>query len=322
MTYPDNSANSVHSLLALLRSAQDGSIPSQSPASASIPIPQSQSAQASHRSPNQQQHPRQSISSKPAVPSKRQLDDLLSSLNARGAPSLPAGNGEEKKQRLIEPFGPVGEITSPSKPLYDPQNQNQNPSQAGPSRRQSDTSASTPNHGRQVTPTSQRRGSDTTRISTPIKSKLKPSERVNEEGYGSMSFSKALPILSESLGDDGFKAELKKLKKEQDALERRLWAKGEKIKAEHERSIQPEKEVAKIARKVIPPEKKEAWAKSLSTLLDTFYLEQCLPAIDGLATKQRQRLVELGVPGLGNDGEKGKDRVKRIMELLEAGLEE
>ncbi|WWC71390.1 uncharacterized protein I206_105345 [Kwoniella pini CBS 10737] len=295
MTYPDNSASSVNSLLALLRSAQDGSTPSISPSTSS-----QNPTQPSHRSPIQAQ----TSSTKPNIPSKRQLDDLLSSLNARA----PTG----KQERLIEPFGPVGEITSPSKPLYDPQNQ-----YSSSSRPQSDTSAD--NFGRKGKQSTERNANNTP---TPPKTKLKPFERINEQGYAFISFSKALPILSELLEDDNFKIELKKMKKEQDALERRLWAKREKIKAEHEKTIQAEKEIAKIARKVVPLEKKEAWARTLSSTLSTFYLQQCLQATDGLASKQRQILIELGVPGLGDDGEKGKDRVKRIMELLEAGLEE
>ncbi|WVW85424.1 hypothetical protein I302_107462 [Kwoniella bestiolae CBS 10118] len=291
MSYPDNSANSVHSLLALLRSAQDGS-------SASEPVPP-QSAPAGY-SPI---HPTTAAGSmpKPNIPSKRQLDDLLSSLNARPQPQTKADS--PNKRNLIEPFGPVGETSTPSKSPYDPV---QSP------RRRESTDQTNTNHGRR----------ESTSAATPPRKRRKPSERVDEEGYSFMSFSKALPILSEVLEDEEFKMELKKMKKEQDALERRLWARSEKVKAEHERSIQAEKEIAKIARKVIPSEKKEVWAKSLSSTLDTFYLQQCLPAIDGLASKHKQRLIELGVPGLEDGGEKSKERIKRIMELLEAGLEE
>ncbi|WWC90541.1 uncharacterized protein L201_005477 [Kwoniella dendrophila CBS 6074] len=300
MTYSDNSANSVHSLLALLRSAQDGSAPS----TTSFNAVTSASTDNSHATHHTQLA--NSLASKPSIPSKRQLDDLLTSLNARPPP--PATKHEpSRRASLIEPFGPVGETSSPSKSPHDPKQ--------SPSRRRDSVEASTGNYGRAGIV-----GEGGT--NSPPKKKKKPSERVNEEGYDLMSFSKALPVLSELLEDEGFKAELKKMKKEQDSLERRLWAKGEKAKAEHEKSIQAEKEVAKIARKVIPPEKKEAWAKSLSASLSNFYLQQCLPNIDGLATRQRQRLIELGVPGLGDDGDKGRDRVKRIMELLEAGLEE
>jgi len=48
-----------------------------------------------------------------------------------------------------------------------------------------------------------------------------------------------------------------------------------------------------------------------------------LTSIDGLAVRQRQRLRELGVPGLGGgDVEKNLERVRRVMDLLEAGMEE
>lgn len=78
-----------------------------------------------------------------------------------------------------------------------------------------------------------------------------------------MNFTKALPIISTLLQDENFKRELKKvhqplfpvlnldqeldadsqMKAEQDGLERRLWAKQEKLKGDHTRSLEPEKEM-------------------------------------------------------------------------------
>lgn len=45
------------------------------------------------------------------------------------------------------------------------------------------------------------------------------------------------------------------MKGEQDSLERRLWARMEKIKADHEAKTKPEREVARITRKPITQEK-------------------------------------------------------------------
>jgi len=67
------------------------------------------------------------------------------------------------------------------------------------------------------------------------------------------------------------------------------------------------------------------WAKQLASDLATFHKQSCLPQLDGLALRQRQRLEDLGVPGLGGGAvldEKGRERVVRIMDVLEAGLEE
>jgi hypothetical protein len=51
--------------------------------------------------------------------------------------------------------------------------------------------------------------------------------------------------------------------------------------------------------------------------------------MDGLAVRHRERLEALGVPGLGqvSEGngvrdEKARERVRRIMDVLEAGMEE
>lgn len=45
------------------------------------------------------------------------------------------------------------------------------------------------------------------------------------------------------------------MKTEQDSLERRLWARMEKVKADHEAKTKPEREVARITRKPITQEK-------------------------------------------------------------------
>ncbi len=45
--------------------------------------------------------------------------------------------------------------------------------------------------------------------------------------------------------------------------------------------------------------------------------------MDGLADRQCQRLGQLGVPGLGGgDDVKSVERVRRVMDVLEAGMEE
>lgn len=59
-----------------------------------------------------------------------------------------------------------------------------------------------------------------------------------------MSFTKALPIISQLLSTPDFKAEVKRMKGDQDSLERRLWAKGEKVKVEHEKSTRTDKEMS------------------------------------------------------------------------------
>ncbi|WVQ95128.1 hypothetical protein IAU59_002222 [Kwoniella sp. CBS 9459] len=344
MTYPDNSANSVHSLLALLRSAQDnGTVPgrTQNPP---LPVATSSSLQPSPGRVASQAHAGPSRAA-PAIPSKRQLDDLLSSLNARptpvsGSPVADKGEGDttpNRQRTLIEPFGPVGQSPTPTPPVGGPRRSFDGAGHSPTSNR----NAASPRGSGSGPNVSARRGSTSTPMPSPVTdlskgntnaevtgSRKRPAERVGEAGYAEMSFGKALPILTELLEDDGFKAELKKMKKEQDSLERKLWAKGEKVKADHERSIQAEKEVAKIARRPIDPDKKAAWAKSLAASLNTFYLEQCLPTIDSLGTKHKQRLIELGVPGLGsvedvsNVDPKAQERIRRVMELLEAGSED
>jgi hypothetical protein len=68
----------------------------------------------------------------------------------------------------------------------------------------------------------------------------------------------------------------------------------------------------------------QEWDKQLALNLTEFHRNTCLPSIDGLAARHRARLLEMGVPGLGGDmGDKAvRERVRRIMDVLEAGLEE
>ena len=69
---------------------------------------------------------------------------------------------------------------------------------------------------------------------------------------------------------------------------------------------------------------KKEWDRKLESTLQEFYRNTCLPSIDGLAARHRMKLEEMGVPGLGGDmGDKGtRERVRRIMDVLEGGLEE
>ncbi|KAK4689190.1 hypothetical protein P7C73_g916, partial [Tremellales sp. Uapishka_1] len=264
MNFQDRGANSVKSLLALLRDTQDGS--SQSATPTPLPI-QTQATQ---------------------VPSQAQLDTLLSSLKA----SSEANDSAYEKPRapLIEPFGPVasalaGPSRSPSR--YAPQPSDENPHRS---------------------PQKDAKG------------------KGREEDISQKSFIHCLPLLTELLDTPSFIGQLKKMKAEQDALERRLYAKTDKVKADHAKVVQAEKDVAKISRRSIPSERQLEWKQALAKNLNQLYKDVCLPSIDGLAKRQRAALTELGVPGLGEavepwDRIKTTERVARVMDVLEAGLE-
>lgn len=110
----------------------------------------------------------------------------------------------------------------------------------------------------------QRRASSSSAPDSQDKGKRKIDDTVSKADW---SFSRCLPVLTDLLRDDEFVKELRKvsyeedlkadcqLKTEQDSLERRLWARMEKIKADHEAKTKPEREVARITRKPITQEK-------------------------------------------------------------------
>lgn len=111
---------------------------------------------------------------------------------------------------------------------------------------------------------SQRRASSSSASDSQDKGKRKIDDTVSKADW---PFSRCLPVLTDLLRDDEFVKELKKvrsscdpqltpqMKTEQDSLERRLWARMEKIKADHEAKTKPEREVARITRKPITQEK-------------------------------------------------------------------
>lgn len=224
------------------------------------------------------------------VPSKRQLDDLLSSLN-RGTGAGPGAEDEvsaqasgARRQNLIEPFGPIGQA-GPSRMLFDAHVRT-------PEQEELEKQRATAKEGavRIETRSPVRTAALAQTPSDQAKSKGKQRMSQDDHGYATMSFKEALPILSELLEEDAFLRELKKVRlmaetsllhvadprqmqTEQDTLERRLWAKQEKMKADHHQQLKTDMELsvavhnvrlhmrgadacsARIARRPIPPEK-------------------------------------------------------------------
>lgn len=141
------------------------------------------------------------------------------------------------------------------------------------------------------------------------------------------------------------------MKSQQDALERRMWAKRERIKGEHQKNSQAERDMcvrfpswptrfdagldehpqsstdphrARIARRPIPPEKQAQLASALAAELDEFYRDTVLPSFDSMAERQRSQLENLGVPGLGGDpgDPKVRKRVRGIMDVLQGAMDD
>ncbi|WOO77923.1 uncharacterized protein LOC62_01G001477 [Vanrija pseudolonga] len=245
MNFEDKSANTVQSLLALLRSTQDEEDASASGSAAPPPRPPQPAAQ---RPSSYHQHwappaATSSSSSGGGVPSSKAISDLLAQLQP-DKPEPPSSAFDGPRKGLIDPFGPVA-----SEPAD--------------------------------------------------KGKRKASDVAAADDPAEWSFTRCLPVLTELLRDDEFVKEVKKMKADQDALERRLWARMEKVKADHGKKNAAEREVAKITRKPVSADKLAQWQRDLKRTLDDFFTTQVLPATDGLAARQRDRLMELGVPGLG-----------------------
>jgi hypothetical protein len=184
----------VKNLLALLQSTQDTPLDS---------APPGQSASSSHGQSHQAGYdPHQPIHSdlrgnsapNSGLPSQRQLDDLLSTLNGPAAgPSRPSGSA---RKHLIEPFGPLAEVSRfpqalPASAPSSNSNDAEYRDASWASRRESADGGSSAGltHGH----AHDRKG------------------KGRDEGFETMPFSKALPIISDLLGSEDFKKELRKV---------------------------------------------------------------------------------------------------------------
>lgn len=189
----------MKNLLALLQSTQDAPLdsapPGPSASSSGAAVRHGQSHQAGY-DPHQPIHSlRGNGAPNSALPSQRQLDDLLSSLNGPAAAGPSRPNGSARKH-LIEPFGPLAEV----------------------SRFPHTLPASTPSSNsndaeyRDASWASRRESADGGNSAGPTRGHAPdPKGKGREEGFETMPFSKALPLISGLLGDEDFKKELRKV---------------------------------------------------------------------------------------------------------------
>ncbi|BEI83184.1 hypothetical protein CcaverHIS002_0310520 [Cutaneotrichosporon cavernicola] len=286
MTFQDR-GQSVSSLLALLRSAQDGGGDEDEDAKAGP------SSAAASSVPSRSQ---------PAQAPQPMRNSQLSALLAQLGPSLPQSAGAASS-------APTSASTSGSSTAQSVRRSGF----AGPSHNILDPFG----------PVVQSRPSE--RVSEEaVKSKDKGKRKADEMDEGDRdewSFTRCPPALTELLRDDEFVKELRKMKKDQDTVERRLWARMEKIKADQTAKQAPDRQIAKITRKPVPPEKVAQWERELKALLHDLFVRHVLPSLDGLEARQTARLVELGVPGLGGKADARRVRVRRIMGVLEGALD-
>ncbi|RSH87592.1 uncharacterized protein EHS24_000104 [Apiotrichum porosum] len=361
MSFQDRSAQSVQSLLALLRETQEGTDDDIPPTTTSGPTRAATGGPStgatfgrrpSSSAATSQPQPRVSSGTGGAgaqggggpVPSSSMLSSLLAQLSDHpGVPTPPttstaaaqnqprpsrpgASSAFDGRRGHVDLFGPVGQTPGPSK-AWEP---------AGVRRVSGDgmvTSGAASVRDQRPGPTSALGNAEAeamVAVSATAVDKGKRKADELDDNKATWSFTRCLPVITDLLRDDDFVRELRKMKSDQDALERRLWARMEKIKADHGRKTAPEREIAKITRKTVPADKQAQWARELKKELDTFFRTHVLPTQDGLIARQRARLVELDVPGLGDDNDasaldreartREKGRVKRIMDVLDGAI--
>lgn len=178
--------------MALLQSTQDGG--SATPPESDTPPQQdpryghhgssssydpARPGQTSAYHPGQPSRPISSVN-----PTQRQLDDLLASLkNPPSANAASSSAFDGSRNSLIEPFGPIGKRARQEKGF--------DPNALGPAVSSADPHAESSSAGRSRAAYAARRG---------------------EKEWDEMGYTKALPILSELLEDEGFKKELKRVR--------------------------------------------------------------------------------------------------------------
>jgi len=182
--------NSVKSLLALLQSTQDGgsATPPDNDAPAHHNPRHAQHGSSSSYDPHRPGQTSSYAASYPARPissvnpTQRQLDDLLASLKNPPPATSSSSAFDGSRNSLIEPFGPIGKRAR--------QEMGFDPLSLGPAVPASDAHAESSKPGHSGAAHASRRG---------------------EKEWDEMGYTRALPIISELLEDEGFTKELKRV---------------------------------------------------------------------------------------------------------------
>ncbi|KAI0049173.1 hypothetical protein FA95DRAFT_1604569 [Auriscalpium vulgare] len=133
-----------------------------------------------------------------------------------------------------------------------------------------------------------------------------------------MTFQQSLPHLAQLAEDSTFVEAVRKIKREQDALESQLWEERAAIRKKHEEKVKFAQTKANMIGVGMSKHDAEMLSASFREEVRKFDLQRALPAWDGLVAKHQTALEVLAVPTMFRTTDKvDLEKQKRIMQVLE-----
>ncbi|KXN86306.1 hypothetical protein AN958_10168 [Leucoagaricus sp. SymC.cos] len=126
-----------------------------------------------------------------------------------------------------------------------------------------------------------------------------------------------MPILLQLARELGFVEEMKKMKQDQDALERRLWEERRSIHKKYEDKLKAARTKTNIIGGNISKHEAEMLVDGHRKELNKFDKDCVLPAWDGLVSQQQLKLQQLRVPTMhvtSNSSE--RELQQRVLQVL------
>ncbi|KAF8803746.1 hypothetical protein BYT27DRAFT_7109273 [Phlegmacium glaucopus] len=148
------------------------------------------------------------------------------------------------------------------------------------------------------------------------------SQLADTEDIRNLTFQQSLPIISQLTDDSAFIDALKKMKKDQDELERQLWTDREAIYTKYDEKFKVAQTKANMIGTVVSQHEAEMLTEAFKKEIDKFDRDRVIPAWDGLVSRQQMELAHSRVPTMfvSNQGE-DRQRQQQVVNVLESILD-
>ncbi|KIM45936.1 hypothetical protein M413DRAFT_23744 [Hebeloma cylindrosporum] len=132
------------------------------------------------------------------------------------------------------------------------------------------------------------------------------------------TFRESLPILSELVGNPSLVEAVKKMKKDQDDLERRLWVDREAIYTKYDGKLKVAQTKAQMIGISVSQHELNMITDAFQKEIRKFDHERVIPAWDGLVARQQAELAQAHVPTMFVTGEaENLERQRQVAGVLE-----
>ncbi|KAH9482456.1 hypothetical protein JR316_0004556 [Psilocybe cubensis] len=150
---------------------------------------------------------------------------------------------------------------------------------------------------------------------------LVPQPQETLQDRSKFSFRQSLPVVSELSDNPSFSVAVKRIKSEQDDLERRLWADREAIYAKYHEKLKNAQTKARMIGGTVSQHELNMITDAFKKEIQKFDIERVLPAWDGLISRQQLELSQMGVPTMFVTANvDDRQRQQQVVGLLETLL--